>query len=277
MKADLHIHTTASDGKLTPARVVEYVLQTDLDVIAITDHDTMAGVGEAREAARGSRLTVLPGVEISTLMEGMDCHILAYGLEDQTLLAPLLAGQKTRRIERARRIIENLNRIGFDISYEEVRGEAGAASIGRPHIARVLIRKGYAATHQEVFMRYLGNRADCFYQTSYPDTLETMALIHQAGGYAILAHPAQKWNFIDIKKLKDGGLDGIECYHPSHNSAMQRRYVDYCTNYGLMITGGSDFHGTVADFYHLGVVHTRIEPDSPLMNCTERIPLTENN
>ncbi len=271
LKSDLHIHTTASDGKLTPSEVVMRALETDLDVIAITDHDSIAGVDEAKEAARGTRLRVIQGAEISTLFEGRECHLLAYAFVDAALIRELLANQKNRRIERARSIISNLNRLGFEITYDEVRGEAGRASIGRPHIARVMISKGYASDTQEVFFRYLGNGSSAYHRIDYPDVVDVIGKVHQAGGYAILAHPASTYNFIEIKQLKDAGLDGIECYHSSHNSVHRRRYLTYCENTGLIATGGSDFHGTVHDYYNFGVLHIELEPDSPLLKVAEGV------
>ncbi len=271
LKSDLHIHTTASDGKHTPSEVVTRALETDLDVIAITDHDTVAGVDEAQEAASGTRLRVIRGVEISTLFEGRECHLLAYAFEDAGLISELLSNQKNRRIQRARSIISNLNRLGFDITYDEVRGEAGRASIGRPHIARVMIKKGYASDTQEVFFRYLGNGSSAYHKIDYPDAIKVIDKVHQARGLAVLAHPGSTYNFIEIKKLKDAGIDGIECYHPSHNSVHRRRYLTYCNNYGLIATGGSDFHGTVQSYYNFGVLHIELQTESPLLRSAERV------
>ncbi len=269
LRADLHIHTNASDGKLSPTQLVTQALQRDLDVIAITDHDTIAGVGEAQMAADGTGLGVVQGAEVSTLFEGRECHLLAYAFEDAGIMQKLLGNQKNRRVSRARTIVANLNKLGFDLSFDDVLGEAGRASIGRPHIARVMVKKGYASTNQEVFFRYLGNGSSAYHQIDYPDIALAIERVHQAGGYAVLAHPADTYNFIELKKLKDYGLDGIECYHPSHNSAHQRRYLDYCTNYNLIPTGGSDFHGSVQDFYHLGVIHCNLPEDSPLLKATD--------
>ncbi len=240
-------------------------LQTDLDVIAITDHDTIAGVEEARIAAEDTRLRVVTGVEISTIFNGRECHLLAYAFRDTELMKRLLADQKRKRIQRARSIIGKLNALGFDLSYDEVVGEAGRAPIGRPHIARVMIGKGYAADNQEVFLRYLGNTSSAYHMIDYPDVADVIESVHKAGGIAILAHPGNNYNFIEIKELKESGLDGIECYHSSHNEAHKRRYLTYCESHGLIPTGGSDFHGSVQDYYQFGVLHIPLEPDSPLL------------
>ncbi len=269
LKADLHIHTTASDGKLTPAQVVSQALETDLDIIAITDHDTIAGIDEARAAADGTRLRVITGVEISTLYQDRECHLLAYAFRDTALMKRLLSDQKQKRVRRARIIIEKLNVMGFDLTYDDVLGEAGRAPIGRPHIARVMIRKGYAADTQEVFLRYLSNEAGAYYKIDYPDVADVIESVHQAGGIAILAHPGNSYNFIEIKELKDSGLDGLECYHSSHTEAHKRRYLTYCQSHGLVATGGSDFHGTVQDYFHFGVLHIPLDPDSPLLDNAE--------
>lgn len=265
LKADLHIHTTASDGRLSPAQVVHAAAQTDLDVIAITDHDTIDGYLEALDAARQTSLQVLRGVEISTVFAGRECHLLAYGFEDNDAMNRLLRRQKSRRSERARAILASLARLGFELDFEEVRAEAGRAPIGRPHIARILVKKGYVATIREAFLRYLGKREIAMQVPAYPETTEVVQLVHNAGGVAVLAHPAGRYNFIEIKHLKDNGLDGIECYHPSHNSAHRQRYMEYCSDHELLATGGSDFHGNVHDYYNLGVVLCRLEPDSPIV------------
>ncbi|MDI6401730.1 PHP domain-containing protein [Balneolaceae bacterium ANBcel3] len=264
-KADLHIHTQASDGKLSPPQVVDEALSRGIDVIAITDHDTITGVSIARKHAKGTGLQVIQGVEISTLFNGRECHLLAYAFEDDEVISKLLGDQKKRRIMRAREIIKNLNKMGFDITWDDVIGEAGLSSVGRPHIARVLIKKGYAADIQEAFFRYLGNQSSAYHKIDYPLTEEAISYVHQAGGFAVLAHPGNHYTYIDLKNMMDAGLDGIECYHPSHNSSHQKKYLEYCENYGLMITGGSDFHGKPSDYYHLGVIHCKIDPEHPFL------------
>lgn len=265
LKADLHIHTTASDGRLSPAQVVHAAAQTDLDVIAITDHDTTDGYPEAFEAAQKTSLKVLRGVEISTLFAGRECHLLAYGFDDDLALTRLLRRQKSRRSERARTILASLARLGFELDFEDVRAEAGSAPIGRPHIARMLVKKGYVATNQEAFLRYLGKPEFAMHTPGYPETTEVIQVVHNAGGVAVLAHPAGRYNFIQIKYLKDHGLDGIECYHPSHNSSHRQRYLEYCNSHDLLVTGGSDFHGNVHDYYNLGGVQCQIAADSPIV------------
>ena len=265
LKADLHIHTTASDGRLSPTQVVHAAAQTDLDVIAITDHDTTDGYQEALVAAGQTALQVLRGVEISTVFAGRECHLLAYGFDNNEAMMHLLSRQKTRRNERAMAIIASLARLGFALDFEEVRAEAGRAPIGRPHIARILVKKGYVATTREAFLRYLGKREYAMQTPGYPETTEVVQVVHNAGGVAVLAHPAGRYNFIEIKHLKDHGLNGIECYHPSHNSSHRHRYLEYCNNHGLLATGGSDFHGNVHDYYNLGVVQCQIAPDSPFL------------
>ncbi|MEX0679867.1 MAG: PHP domain-containing protein [Balneolales bacterium] len=269
LKADLHIHTTASDGKLTPAKTVSLASERKLDVIAITDHDTISGVEEAKMASKEYGITVIRGAEISTLFEGREAHLLAYGFEDSGIMQRLFSYQKNRRRQRAKVIIANLNKLGFDITYDEVLGEAGSGTIGRPHIARVMIRKGFAVDTRDVFFRYLGNHSKAYHRIDYPDISEAIDKVHQAGGCAVLAHPADNYNFIELRRLKDYGLDGIECYHPSHSVDYQRRYMDYCHINDLIVTGGSDFHGKVQDFYHLGVVYVKLGTDSPLLNISE--------
>lgn len=272
LRADLHIHTTASDGKLTPSQVVALAVERRLDAIAITDHDSFSGVNEAEHAARNENLEIIRGAEVSTLFEGRECHLLAYAFDDAELMQKLLGTQKTKRVVRAKAIIKKLNRLGFDITFDEVIGEAGTASIGRPHIARILVKKGYAADHRDAFIRYLGNTAGAYHKIDYPDVSEAIECVKAAGGYSVLAHPASNYNFIELKQLKDLGLDGVECFHPSHNSYHQRRYLEYCDASDLMATGGSDFHGTIADYYHFGVIHCNLEPDN---GCLKRSAATD--
>lgn len=252
--------------------MVTQALSTDLDVIAITDHDTIAGMEEAQAAAEGTHLQIVTGVEISTLFNGRECHLLAYSFRDTPLIRRLLTAQKQKRTWRAQGIIRKLNSLGFDITFDEVLGEAGWAPVGRPHIARVMISKGYAATNREVFLRYLGNASSAYHDIDYPDIAGVIKTVHQSGGITVLAHPGNAYNFIEIKELKEAGLDGIECYHSSHNEVHRRRYLTYCESHGLMATGGSDFHGTVADYYRFGVLHILLEADSPLLaNATGEI------
>lgn len=266
IKADLHIHTTASDGALTPSEVVQSAVNSSLDAIAITDHDTIAGIQEAKKKAMETGVQVITGVEISTLFQNKECHLLAYAFEEEDAgLVGLLKLQKKRRIQRVQNIISRLNEKGIDISFNEIFGEAGQAVIGRPHIARVLIKKGYVADVKEAFFRYLGNHAYAYQIINYPDTADVISLIRAAGGYSILAHPGSQFNFIDLKELKDKGIDGIECYHPSNTKNQQRRFIDYCTNYGLIATGGSDFHGSLDDISHLGRYFIELDPESPLL------------
>lgn len=279
LKADLHIHSTASDGKLKPSDIVRLALERKLDVIAITDHDTIAGHSEAFAAAEGSDLRIVRGVEISTMFNGREAHLLAYSFQDEEIIHQLLRSQKEKRIERAKSIITRLKKLGFDISYDEVRAEAGRATIGRPHIARVLVRKKYAADNNEVFIRYLSDRSCAYEKMDYPDIVHVIKLIHLSGGFAVIAHPSRSYNFIEIKYLKDSGLDGIECLHPSHNLAAKRRYQTYCDNYGLIATGGSDFHGSTHDMYHFGAFYLPMQPESPLFNQydSEETSILEHN
>lgn len=255
-KADLHIHTLHSDGKLTPAQAVKAGLEKKLRYISITDHDSYKGYAEAAEAAEGTELEVIPGVEITATIDDKESHILAYYFDTETdYLANFLARQKKARKDRIKGIIETLSSTGIDVDYDEVWAEANGANIGRPHLARVLIQKGYVRNHKEAFIRYLSNQKLGEIDNSYPDYREVIEIIKNVGGACIVAHPGRMYSDEQIKKFVDAGIDGFECIHPSHNYKLQKKYTEFCEKNMLLKTGGSDTHTGMDEGYsHLGVV-----------------------
>lgn len=248
MKADLHIHTTASDGQYTPSQVVELAQKAGLECIAITDHDTVDGVEEAVAAGEKAGLRVIRGVELGA-KEYKSLHILGYGYSPNAPgLRELCQKMKEGRDERKYRIISFLAEKGVHISLEEVEEIAGGNIIARPHFAQALLRRGYVRSTKEAFDRYLDTDEYQRIERFKADAAACIAAIHQAGGKAVMAHPYQVKLPDDqlealVSKMKDQGLEGLECYYPKHTAEQVKFYLHLAEKYGLHITAGSDFHG----------------------------------
>jgi predicted metal-dependent phosphoesterase TrpH len=256
LKADLHVHTTASDGRLSPSDLVTLAAKQGITVLAITDHDTLDGYFLAKPEAEKLGMLLIPAVEITTNFDGRECHLLAYDVDTNNQgFIQFLAIQRTIRKSRATAIVERLNKMGFDLEMDEVRAESGKATISRNHIAAAMQRKNIVATKREAFDRYLHSKGPAYVQNEYPDVLDVISMVRDIGGVSVLAHPGKSYIFQELKLLKDHGLDGLEYLHPSHTWALQKKYKDYALNYGMLLTGGSDFHGTRAhEVDYLGTV-----------------------
>ena len=255
-KADLHIHTTCSDGKLTPVQAVELAKARKLSALSITDHDTFKGYFEALPKAGELDIELIPGVEITSLFNGRESHILAYYFDvDSNYFKNFFMAQKQVRKERIKLIITVLNERGIDVTYDEVWAEANGANIGRPHLAKILIQKGYASNIHEAFIRYLSYARLGEIETGYPDYKEVIDIVKSVGGACILAHPGRLYSSSEIGIFIKAGIDGLECIHPSHNWEYQKKYSELATKHSLLMTGGSDYHGGKDLAYsHLGVV-----------------------
>lgn len=254
-KADLHIHSTASDGKAEPADLIQLACQQGLSTVALTDHDTIAGYEEARRTGEELGIRVLSGVEITTDFEGRECHMLAYCFDvDDVSFNKLLKSHKKARVDRARWIIGELSKQGLELDIDEVRAEAGFGNVGRPHIASILIKKGYVGTAREAFMRYLSDQQLGPIHNEYRDCRSVIQEIKKAGGAAILAHPGLLYSEHDLHKFIEAGIDGIEYVHPSHNFELQDQYRHLAEKEMLLMTGGSDYHGPADDTTRLGVI-----------------------
>jgi predicted metal-dependent phosphoesterase TrpH len=249
-RADLHTHTTASDGLHRPADNVRMAKEAGLAAIAITDHDTVAGVAEAAEAGKRYGIEVVPGVEISTSFEGREIHVLGYYVDtaDQTLLRRLIS-QRRVRDSRNEGIVARLNELGIPVTMAHVMEAAGREpgkdeTIGRPHIADALVRLGVVATTQEAFDRYLAE-GKAAYVAPPPriSPLEAFAWIHEAGGTAIVAHPGLYRNDALAERFLLSGADGLEAYHSDHEPAAEAYFRELAERHGKLVTGGSDFHG----------------------------------
>lgn len=247
--ADLHTHSTASDGQYSPTELVGLAKEAGIEVLAITDHDTVDGVGEAVEAGKELDVRVIPGIELSA-REYNTFHILGYGIDpaDPGLNA-LCEERRGCRDQRSLRIIEYLAEKGMPISLEEVEAVAGGIVIGRPHFARVMLDKGYITNYRHAFDLYLDTQEYHDYMGNARPTVERcIRVLKGAGGRVSMAHPHQIG--IDDEKLEGQvrelaalGLDAIECYYPKHTEAQTAFYLKLAKKYGLHITGGSDFHG----------------------------------
>ena len=244
---DLHNHTTASDGSLTPTQVVQLARKKGFSLIAVTDHDTMGGVAEALEAGKKYNVDVVPGVEISSGVT-LEVHMLGYGMSpDHPVMKAMMEDMRAARVERMERIIENLQKMGVPITVEEVEAVAGGA-IGRPHIAQVLIAHGLVPDVRTAFREYIGVGAKAYVERRKMTSEQVVANIRDAGGVPVLAHGGllrisevelNQW----IDSMAKKGLMGLECYHNAHTPQMERLLRAAAERNGLLVTGGSDFHG----------------------------------
>jgi predicted metal-dependent phosphoesterase TrpH len=256
MNIDLHTHTTASDGTVEPEKLVELAVERGISVLAITDHDTISGIARARAYGESRRVEVVPGIELNAERRNVEVHILGYFIDttDKTLLT-WLEKLRNDRIERIHDILKKLRHLDLPVEYEEVMKHAKGESVGRPHIARVLVEKKYVGEFQEAFERFLrpGGMAYVPRPRFLPE--EAVELVASCGGIPVLAHPG----FIQaddraVDYLRDFGLDGIEVFYPFHTSIQVEYYKEMALRKKLHVTGGSDFHGFEAgSFRDIGV------------------------
>ncbi len=256
---DLHTHSTASDGSYRPGELINYAKSKGIDVLALTDHDTIAGISEAIEEAKIAGIDFIPGVEISALWLIGTMHILGYYIDPHgDLLHSTLKKLQKLRDERNHKIIEKLREHGVDITYEEVEKVAGG-QIGRLHISRILIEKGYAADIQSAFKKFLTNGAPTYIPKVRLEPPKAIELIKNAGGIPVLAHPCTLGleDFSDLKKvfsdLKDAGIEGIEAYYSDHSKELTDFCLEMAGKLNLLVTGGSDFHGKNKKHIDIGV------------------------
>ena len=257
---DLHVHSTASDGTETPSKLVEMAINTGLSAIALTDHDTVSGVREFLDAGKNSGINVIPGVEISCWDRSKELHIVGLFIDPECeSLVNFLEKMREERALRNRLIIHKLQTLGYDISEEEVSVVAGGESIGRPHIAQVLVEKGFFESIQDVFDTLLKRGKRGYIARNLKRPPEVCRLIHEAGGVAIWAHPVSGQHSGErayVKKMLKGlipaGLDGIETFYTTFNRNQSTLLEELAEINGLLRSGGSDFHGTTRPFTKLG-------------------------
>jgi len=260
---DLHAHTTASDGSLTPTELVGKAHALGLAALAVTDHDTLGGLAEARAAAQETGLDLVPGVELSVEDDAGRFHLLGYGFDpEDAALADTLITLRRSRAARNALMAERMAALGLPVTMEDVRAEAGpdAQVIARPHFARALIKKGVVASVAEAFDKYLSTGKPLYLPKEVLTPRDAIALIHDAGGVAVMAHPgliqmdeAALADRVEILAREDG-LDGIEALYSQHSRADTDRFLALAARLGLLVTGGSDFHGLAKPHVPLGVV-----------------------
>ncbi|HXC67790.1 MAG TPA: PHP domain-containing protein [Nitrospiraceae bacterium] len=258
-RIDLHLHTTHSDGSFSPAEVLRRAHMAGVTALAITDHDIVSGIPEAITAGAELGIEIIPGVEISSRVGNSELHILGYCLRWQDPeLNRRMADLRESRHNRNPQIIERLRALGLDVTYEEVRALAGTDSVGRPHIARLLMDKQYVTSAKDAFDRYLSEGCPAYVARELPTPADAVSWIRAAGGVAVLAHPT--WAKVSgeglntlLTTLKGHGLGGIEVHYSTHTKRQTMEYLDLAKRLDLLVTGGSDFHGITKPDIEVGI------------------------
>ncbi len=280
-RLDLHLHTTRSDGSLPPTEVLALAQKVGVSALAITDHDTVEGLPEAFEAGEALGIEVIPGVEISSRFGDNELHVLGYfpDWKDQDFLDKLATLRKARHT-RNPRMVEKLNELGLALTYDEVKTLAGTDSVGRPHIARVLMDKGYVQSAKEAFDRYLAQGAAAYVPRELPEPVEAIQWIRAAGGVPVLAHPT--WVKLSgealvqlCRTLKEAGLMGIEVFYSTHKPQQTSEYLDLARRLDLLVTGGSDFHGITKPDIEVGVGRGGLKVPGKLLEPLKKAAATQ--
>lgn len=267
LRIDLHTHSVHSDGTSAPEETVRRAHARGVELLALTDHDTVGGCAAAAREASRLGLPFVPGIEINT-GEGDMVHVLGYGLDPGCpALAARLAEFRGRRIERLKRIVERINAAGVDIRWEEIQA-SGRETLGRPHIADALRRRGVVRSRQEAFHRFLSRGGAAYVESMGPSVREAVETIRAAGGWASLAHPGA-FKDGDLEGWVACGLEGIEVFYPAHTAAQRARFLELADRYGLLPTGGSDYHGPGTGREEIGVIRV---PEPVAERLRERLP-----
>jgi predicted metal-dependent phosphoesterase TrpH len=251
---DLHVHSTASDGTRPPDEVVREAKRVGLTAIALTDHDTLDGIAAATAAGAALGVRVVPGIELSAVEGDAETHILGLHLSDTRHLDERLIGLREMRLGRAERIVVRLNELGVRIEMAAVLEQAAGGAIGRPHVARAMIAEGWAVDFRDAFDRYLGSGRPAYVAKERLSAADAIAAIHKAGGLAVLAHPAQSGTRDRIESFVRAGIDGVEVRHPSHSPDDVARLTALVDFFGLVPSGGSDWHGASEGARTLGMM-----------------------
>jgi predicted metal-dependent phosphoesterase TrpH len=244
MFADLHLHTTFSDGTYTPEELAGRASELKFAAVALTDHDTVEGCARMAAACAHAGLEFIPAAELTAELDGNELHLLAYFVDTRNprLLAEMAEFQRVRR-NRIREMVARLNRLGIPLPVDSVVAIANCSSPGRPHVARALVMGGFCSSLDEAFERFLKKNRPAWVPKFKVSALEAIELIHQADGLAVMAHPGLNRADEIIPGLVRAGMDGIECFHTKHTPAASERYVSLAKELGVLVTGGSDCHG----------------------------------
>lgn len=255
--ADLHMHTSCSDGTKSPTDLVEAADARGIQVLAVTDHDTVAGVVEAQKEARERGRDLIAGIELSATLGEDEVHLLAYGVDPtHGALLEHLQWMREARHRRARKMIDQLRDHGLTIPEGALAAQVeDTSAVGRPHVAAVLMAEGHVDTTRQAFERYLGREGPGFVDKPTVKAADVLALVHRVGGVGVLAHPGDGMSSRHVRRLAEKGLDGIEVYHPSHRTSLAGYYRRLADGYDLLVTGGSDYHGrTENEENHFGTI-----------------------
>jgi predicted metal-dependent phosphoesterase TrpH len=255
---DLHLHTTASDGRSTPAELVDFATQAGLSVMSVTDHDTTAAVADVTAFAAERGIEVVTGVEVTAVLRGRDVHILGYFYDaaDAAFRAFLLA-QRQERVARVEAIVARLAELKMPVNFaaQIAAAQRGLGpSLARPHVARAMVAAGYARDVKEAFDDWLSEGQPAFMERAGPSPAAVIAAVHDAGGLVSLAHPGRTRIDADIPDLVAAGLDAIEVFHSDHDEDTRVRYGATAAEHGLLVTGGTDFHADPASPLRVGMV-----------------------
>jgi 3',5'-nucleoside bisphosphate phosphatase len=251
-RADLHCHTIFSDGTMTPEKLLHLAQEVGLSGISITDHDTIEAYSEAPAIAKQLGILLGSGIEFSCVFQKMSVHVLGYDFDlNSSAIAQLCARHQQRRALRNKAILDNLSRLGMKISEEELLA-IGEKTLGRPHIAKLMVEKGYVSSIKEAFNHYIGDGQPCYTPGEGVSVQETIEIIHRGYGKAFIAHPHLLNHSRKIKELLKFPFNGIECHYAKFPLEQENRWIQVAKEKGWLISGGSDFHGSSKDYIQLG-------------------------
>ncbi|MBI3765255.1 MAG: PHP domain-containing protein [Ignavibacteriales bacterium] len=246
------MHTSYSDGALSPYELVNKAKSVGLSIISITDHDSVSALDEAQEISKEFAIEIIPGTELSATLNGAEIHILGYFMDfHNKLFLDFLAESRGERLKRAERIVNKLNQMNIPLKMESVLANTTGDSVGRPHIANALVNEGHAQSYHQAFSKYIGNGRPAFEKKAECSPEEIVRIINQAGGLSFLAHPGHSVSDTLLFQTIKAGVDGIEVVHPSHTPDLVRYYRGIVNEYCLLESGGSDFHGGQKGDEHL--------------------------
>jgi predicted metal-dependent phosphoesterase TrpH len=258
--ADLHAHTTESDGTYTPVQLVREAIARGLSAVAIVDHDSVGAVACALKEAKETNCEIIPGIELTAQQDNKEIHILGYFLDyQQEVLLDKLKLVRQNRVERVYKIVENLKESGIELNAQTVFDISGHGTVGRMHIARALVKDGWVSSTSEAFRKYIGDRSPAYVLGFRFSPAEAIKLIRDAGGVAVLAHPYILENDGLIAEFARCGLQGLEVYYPEHSQSLVNFYLGLAKKLDLLVTGGSDFHGSAKPDIKLGAIKVPLE------------------